>query len=152
MLLLVFFLTQRGFVGVTALRRLYHLRLAPDGRVTPLDTLTTASGCSFTESRCRDLYEPGSNGLALWQDPKGKRWLLACRHGSREVAAWIPEEKQWRTIAHQYAGKPLNSPNDLVVDNTSGIYFTDPPYGRPLWNSCHQAVRTNLPFLHHRVS
>ena len=33
------------------------------------------------------------------------------------------------TVADQYQGKRLNSPNDVVVKSDGAIYFTDPPYG-----------------------
>jgi gluconolactonase len=33
------------------------------------------------------------------------------------------------TVADRYAGKRLNSPNDVVVKSDGVIYFTDPPYG-----------------------
>ena len=33
-------------------------------------------------------------------------------------------------IATHYAGKQLNSPNDIVCKSDGGIYFSDPPYGR----------------------
>jgi gluconolactonase len=32
-------------------------------------------------------------------------------------------------VAASYNGKPLNSPNDLVVHPDGGVWFTDPPYG-----------------------
>ena len=32
-------------------------------------------------------------------------------------------------IADKYNGKPLNSPNDVVVHPDGSIWFTDPPYG-----------------------
>lgn len=67
--------------------------------------------------------ESGSNGLAL--DPQGR--LLLCQHGDRRVARW--EKGCFITLAEEYDGKPLNSPNDLVVKSNGDIYFTDPPYG-----------------------
>jgi gluconolactonase len=33
-----------------------------------------------------------------------------------------------RTLAASYEGKPLDGPNDLVVDAKGGIYFTDPQF------------------------
>jgi gluconolactonase len=33
------------------------------------------------------------------------------------------------TLANEYEGKRLNSPNDIVVKSDGSIYFTDPPYG-----------------------
>lgn len=67
--------------------------------------------------------ESGSNGLAL--DREGR--LLLCQHGDRRVARW--EKGCFVTLADQYQGRPLNSPNDLVVKSNGDVYFTDPPYG-----------------------
>jgi gluconolactonase len=33
-------------------------------------------------------------------------------------------------VASEWDGKPLNSPNDLVVHSSGSIFFTDPTYGR----------------------
>jgi len=33
------------------------------------------------------------------------------------------------TLASHCGGFELNSPNDVVVDSSGGVYFTDPPYG-----------------------
>jgi gluconolactonase len=38
---------------------------------------------------------------------------------------------QYTTITNNYNGKKYNSPNDLIVDTKSNIYFTDPIYGLP---------------------
>lgn len=70
--------------------------------------------------------EPGSNGLAL--DQEGR--LLLCEHGDRRVSR-LTKNGGKRTVVDAYQGKRLNSPNDLVVDSSGAIYFTDPPYGLP---------------------
>ena len=70
--------------------------------------------------------EPGSNGLAL--DPEGR--LTACEHGDRRVSV-LTRGGGKRTLADNYKGQRLNSPNDLVFDSAGSIYFTDPPYGLP---------------------
>jgi gluconolactonase len=73
--------------------------------------------------------EPGANGLAL--DAEGK--LLLCQHGDRRIArmpAVLSEPAPYYlTIADRYDGARFNSPNDLAVDSSGNIYFTDPPYG-----------------------
>lgn len=73
--------------------------------------------------------EPGANGLAL--DPDGR--LLLCQHGDRRIArlaASLAEpEPAFETIAARYDGRRFNSPNDLVVDASGNVWFTDPPYG-----------------------
>jgi len=73
--------------------------------------------------------ESGSNGLTL--DRRGR--LILCQHGDRRVArldsSWDNPVAKYTTLADQYEGKRLNSPNDAVVDSKGAIYFTDPPYG-----------------------
>ncbi|TWU42613.1 SMP-30/gluconolactonase/LRE family protein [Novipirellula artificiosorum] len=70
--------------------------------------------------------EPGSNGLAL--DRQGR--LVACEHGDRRVSVLTPSGGKM-TLADRFEGKRLNSPNDLTIDSSGVIYFTDPPYGLP---------------------
>ena len=71
-------------------------------------------------------YSPSgnSNGLAL--DTQGR--LLLAQQGKRRVAR-IEADGTETALASQYAGKRLNSPNDLAVKTDGAIYFTDPPYG-----------------------
>lgn len=65
-----------------------------------------------------------SNGLMV--DGKGR--ILACEMDGAVVA--LSADGQGREVlADQHNGKPLNAPNDLVIDKTGGIYFTDPMYG-----------------------
>lgn len=66
----------------------------------------------------------GSNGLTL--DRQGR--LLACEHGNRRVTRYEADGSTV-TLADQYQGKRLNSPNDIVVRSDGAIFFTDPPYG-----------------------
>ena len=32
-------------------------------------------------------------------------------------------------LADRFEGKPLNSPNDVVVKSDNSVWFTDPPFG-----------------------
>jgi gluconolactonase len=73
--------------------------------------------------------EPGTNGLTL--DPEGR--LVMCEHGNRRVSVLVREhDAMKKTLASHYQGKRLNSPNDAVFASNGDLYFTDPPYGRPL--------------------
>lgn len=65
-----------------------------------------------------------SNGLAL--DINGA--VLACHHESRRVTR-IEQDGMLTTLAAEFEGGQLNSPNDLVVRSDNTIYFTDPPFG-----------------------
>ena len=74
--------------------------------------------------------EPGSNGLTL--DREGR--LVICEPGDRRVSR-LEQGGGRKTLADSFAGKRLNSPNDVVVHSSGAIYFTDPPYGLPKqWN------------------
>lgn len=73
--------------------------------------------------------EPGANGLVL--DPEGR--LVMCQHGDRRMARMNTPlddpQAAFTTLADNYQGKRLNSPNDAVYDSKGNLYFTDPPYG-----------------------
>ncbi|MEO7989753.1 MAG: SMP-30/gluconolactonase/LRE family protein [Chryseolinea sp.] len=89
----------------------------------------TPSGYTGTETHYSN--EPGSNGLTL--NSEGK--LVLCQHGDRRVALMdapltVPEAK-FISLADNYQGKKLNSPNDAVFRSNGDLFLTDPPYGLP---------------------
>ncbi|MCB5189138.1 SMP-30/gluconolactonase/LRE family protein [Methylobacillus arboreus] len=69
----------------------------------------------------------GANGLAL--SPSGE--LYAVQTLKPRVGIIHPAEKT-KILAEKYNGKPLNRPNDLVLDKKGGVYFTDPGINGPL--------------------
>lgn len=65
-----------------------------------------------------------SNGNT--RDRQGR--LVSCQHGTRSVTR--TEIDGSRTVlADRYEGKRLNSPNDVIVQSTGAVWFTDPTYG-----------------------
>ena len=60
-----------------------------------------------------------ANGLMV--DSLGR--ILACEMDGALVAL-SPDGTGREVLADQHNGKPLNAPNDLVLDKTGGIYFT----------------------------
>ena len=64
-----------------------------------------------------------SNGLTL--DHQGH--VLAAEHGGRRVVR-VDDHGRRESLAEQFDGMRLNSPNDIVVKSDGAIYFTDPPY------------------------
>src|SRR3954451_23841650 len=54
--------------------------------------------------------------------------LLSCEHRNRRVSR-TEADGTIVPMASHYAGKRLNSPNDIVVKSNGMIYFTDPTYG-----------------------
>ena len=91
-----------------------------------IETFLKPSG--YTGSKPRKGGK-GTNGLAL--DHRGN--LLLCRQGDREISRLASSYQQplpvFEALATHWDEKRLNSPNDLVCDESGNIYFTDPPFG-----------------------
>lgn len=70
---------------------------------------------------------PSHNSNGLTRDRQGR--LIVAEHNSRSVTR-TEYDGSITTLATQYDGKTLNSPNDVVVKSDGSIWFTDPPFGR----------------------
>ncbi|MBB2156939.1 SMP-30/gluconolactonase/LRE family protein [Gluconacetobacter diazotrophicus] len=69
-----------------------------------------------------------SNGNTV--DAQGR--IITCEHDMRRVIRW-EQDGSCTVVADSCDGKPLNSPNDVVVHPEDGsIWFTDPSYGDTL--------------------
>lgn len=81
---------------------------------------------SWSEGQTRVFREDSgkSNGLT-WHADGG---LLACEHLNRRVSHTQPDGTV-TVLVDRYAGKRVNSPNDLVCHSSGNVYFSDPPYG-----------------------
>ncbi|MCH7919208.1 MAG: SMP-30/gluconolactonase/LRE family protein [Planctomycetes bacterium] len=65
-----------------------------------------------------------ANGLTF--DRQGR--LITCEHRTRRISRTEPDGTTV-TLAGEYDGRHLNSPNDTVVKSDGSVYFTDPPWG-----------------------
>lgn len=65
-----------------------------------------------------------SNGLAVLANGN----LAVCDMFGHRVVEMTPGGRVVGVLADSYQGKPLDGPNDLVVDAGGGIYFTDPQF------------------------
>ncbi|WZO96414.1 SMP-30/gluconolactonase/LRE family protein [Isosphaeraceae bacterium EP7] len=83
-------------------------RVAPDGVVSVLREQTGAA-----------------NGQAYAPDGR----IVFCEQNGRRVSTMLPDGTDVRTLAEEWSGKRLNSPNDVVCHTDGSVYFTDPPYG-----------------------
>ena len=70
--------------------------------------------------------EESGNANGLRFDPDGL--LLAAEHLNRRVSRTLANG-DIVSVAAEYEGSSLNSPNDIAVRSDGTIYFTDPPYG-----------------------
>src|ERR1044071_3415849 len=60
------------------------------------------------------------------RDRQGR--LVTCEHDTRRITR--PEyDGRIAVLVARWVGKPLNSPNDIVVKSDDSIWFTDPPFG-----------------------
>ncbi|TCZ64002.1 SMP-30/gluconolactonase/LRE family protein [Roseicella aquatilis] len=70
--------------------------------------------------------KPSNNANGHTRDRQGR--IIACEHAGRRVVRF-EYDGSITVIADRYQGKPLNSPNDVVVRSDGSIWFTDPPFG-----------------------
>jgi gluconolactonase len=70
-----------------------------------------------------------ANGMTLAPDGR----LVVCEQGSPTTVAAITlverASGQSETLVDGWRGRPLNSPNDVVVRSDGTVWFTDPSYG-----------------------
>ena len=97
--------------------------------------LPDGSGFIFTETQANRITKiglddktsnfisesNGANGLAFSANGD----LYAVQTLKPSVGIIYPKEHA-KVLATQFQGKPLNRPNDLVIDKKGGVYFTDP--------------------------
>ena len=81
-------------------------------------------------------YTPGQ-GMSVYREPSNytnghtrdlQGRLVSCEHGGRRVTR-TEHDGTITVIADGIDGKPLNSPNDVVVKSDGTIWFSDPHYG-----------------------
>ncbi|MFN4192523.1 MAG: SMP-30/gluconolactonase/LRE family protein [Tabrizicola sp.] len=80
----------------------------------------------WTEDGITTFRQPSNYANGHTRDRMGR--LVSCEHGARRVTRteW---DGQITVLADSYQGKPLNSPNDVIVARDGAIWFTDPHYG-----------------------
>lgn len=122
--------------------------VGPVGKVQRLHT-----GFAFTEGPAADesgnlyftdipnnrIHRRDARGtLSVFVEPSGHcnglmvdgDFLLACEMDGQLKKIHLQTKKE-TALASTYDGKRFNAPNDLVVDTTGGIYFTDPRFRAP---------------------
>ena len=84
-----------------------------------------------TKGELKTFLQPSGRSNGLFFDRQGN--LLACADEKNELWSITPDKKI-TVLVKNYQGKLLNAPNDLWVDPSGGIYFTDPFYRRDYWD------------------
>jgi gluconolactonase len=70
--------------------------------------------------------QPSNNANGNTRDRQGR--LVTCEHDARRVTR-TEYDGTVTVLIDKFDGKPLNSPNDVVVKSDGSIWFTDPPFG-----------------------
>ncbi|MDB2606373.1 SMP-30/gluconolactonase/LRE family protein [Zobellia sp.] len=78
-----------------------------------------------------DYIKPSGRANGLYFDQEGN--LLAAADEKNELWSIAPD-RTVTVLIDNYENKKLNGPNDIWVDLSDGIYFTDPFYQRPWWD------------------
>jgi gluconolactonase len=115
---------------------IYKFKPSTDNSAGELSVFKSPSG--YWGSDVAAYGQPGSNGLTL--DSQGR--LTVDEHGSHRVRR-MEKDGSFTTLADNYEGKRLNSPNDLVYRSDDTLFFTDPPFGLPKF---FEDPRKELPY------
>src|SRR5215831_2340159 len=70
--------------------------------------------------------KPSNNANGNTRDRQGR--LVTCEHLTRRITR-TEYDGTVTVLMDKFDGKPLNSPNDIVVKSDDSIWFTDPPFG-----------------------
>lgn len=70
--------------------------------------------------------QPSNYANGNTRDRQGR--LVSCEHDTRRITR-TEYDGTITVIMDKFDGKPLNSPNDIVVKSDDSIWFTDPPFG-----------------------
>lgn len=70
--------------------------------------------------------QPSNYSNGNTRDRQGR--LITCEHASRRITR-TEHDGRITVLMDSFDGKPLNSPNDIVVHSDDSIWFTDPGYG-----------------------
>ena len=113
-----------------------------------------ATGCRWAEgpvwfgdARCLIWSDIPNNRMLRWDEETGATsvWrrpsnfangntrdrggrLVTCEHGGRRVTR-TEYDGTITVLADGWQGRPLNSPNDVVVSRDGSVWFTDPAFG-----------------------
>src|ERR1700712_6121963 len=79
-----------------------------------------------TSGAVSTFRQSSNNANGNTRDREGR--LVSCEHLTRRVTR-TEYDGSITVLADQYNGKPLNSPNDVIVKSDGSIWFSDPTFG-----------------------
>ena len=135
-----------------------------NGKLFEVPPIVLSSQFTFTEGPASDKFgnvyftdQPNdkiyfwnwkTNKIELFLDKTGRANgtyfdkndnLVTCSDDNGEI--WkINKNKEIEVLSKGCEGKRLNGPNDLWIDKSGGIYFTDPLYKRDYWKNFKEEI------------
>ena len=116
-------------------------KLHSDFQFTEGPASDQAGNLYFTDIPANRIYKLDANGnKAVFIEPSGHANglmidgvgnLVACQMDGQVVSFNI-KTKEASMLAKSYMQQRFNAPNDLVIDKSGGVYFTDPHYRAPM--------------------
>jgi gluconolactonase len=103
--------------------------LAPDGSIYFSDIGNRIYRFDPAIKKTEIYRDPSGRANGLVFDSQGRLHAAegANTGGGRRISV-TEEEGKVRTLADSFKGQRFNSPNDLVIDASENVYFTDPRY------------------------
>src|SRR5450759_997255 len=83
------------------------------------------------DGKLSTFLQPAGRSNGMYFDARGN--LLACADEKTELWSIAPDGTR-TVLAREFAGKPLNGPNDVWERPDGALYFTDPFYKRDWWD------------------
>lgn len=100
--------------------------VATDGSVYFSDLGTAKIHRLATDGTVSEWVDNTSGADGLATDGLGR--LISCQFGGGKLAAYALADKKLTILAEEFEGKKLGQPNDVCVDASNNIYFTDTWY------------------------
>jgi gluconolactonase len=91
----------------------------------------------FSDIPASKIYTFDGKDVTIWRDGTDQAngntldsngAVLSCKHGSRSVDIYAGDGSK-KSVAAEFGGKKLNSPNDIAIHSSGAVVFTDPSYG-----------------------
>lgn len=83
------------------------------------------------DGKLSTFLQPAGRSNGMYFDARGN--LLACADEKTELWSIAPDGTR-TVLAREFAGTPLNGPNDVWERPDGALYFTDPFYKRDWWD------------------
>ena len=101
----------------------------PDEHYLIFSDIITSIQYRWTEDEGLSVFRKPSNmSNGNFFDLEGR--VISCEHATSRVVRHDYDGRVVSTLASHFEGRELNSPNDVVVDRSGRIWFTDPSFGR----------------------